>query len=309
MTIAFRAGSTVNNTSSSSAVLNKPAGTADGDVLIVAIAYNTGMTISPPAGWTHLYGQSSAQAQKMDTYYKVAASEGASWTWTFTGGPGGNSGVVVGYSGCNATPVDTSAQGTDATNPTTSLIAPTVTPTKATDMLVCLVNSVSGASSPTFTAPTGMTLRTNVTGASTYVIGTAELQLASSSATGTETFTVSQNVSGSNGVSVLLVGVITNTKTLAVTSTGSMSLVRSIGKIFPVTSTGTPTITPNSIWSKVLSVTGTATASWVGGFTSAFGKRLGFRMGAGTVTPGTSMKGGYVTPSTHMQGGPGTGGP
>jgi hypothetical protein len=68
--------------------VTKPTGTVDGDILFCWIGYRdlSGFTIdSVPAGWALLAAYIDANTDKYAVYWKVAASEPASWNWSFSG--------------------------------------------------------------------------------------------------------------------------------------------------------------------------------------------------------------------------------
>jgi len=66
--------------------VTKPTGTVNGDILFCWIAsYHPSAIIdSVPSGWS-LLGEYLANVDKYALYYKIAASEPASWDWSFTG--------------------------------------------------------------------------------------------------------------------------------------------------------------------------------------------------------------------------------
>lgn len=107
--ITLRSAQTGNNgAGSTTLVLSTPTGTIAGDVLIafvnVAVAGNN---VTPPAGWTLIQRQDGATFSTL-SYYHVAGSEPASYTWTF-GSSGQAVGWLAGYIGVNnTTPVDVS---------------------------------------------------------------------------------------------------------------------------------------------------------------------------------------------------------
>jgi RHS repeat-associated protein len=82
--VAFRAQSTSNNGSgATSLVINRPAGTQPGDLLLVFI-YGGGGTVVGPSGWTDIDQQTYANLQLGRVFYRIAATtDPASWTWTF----------------------------------------------------------------------------------------------------------------------------------------------------------------------------------------------------------------------------------
>jgi hypothetical protein len=64
--------------------VTKPSGTANGDILFCWIGWYAAVTIdSVPSGWA-LLGQYIVNTDRYALYYKIAASEGASWVWSFT---------------------------------------------------------------------------------------------------------------------------------------------------------------------------------------------------------------------------------
>jgi len=85
-TPVFRSASSITTANGTSAVINKPAGAAVGDILIVSFAFNsvhTSNAITPPAGFT-LLGSRSANSTNtsQNTYYRVVdGSEGSTFTW------------------------------------------------------------------------------------------------------------------------------------------------------------------------------------------------------------------------------------
>jgi hypothetical protein len=102
--IAFRAGTT-NQTGAgaNSLVINRPAGTASGDVMIATV--NTvGALPGAPAGWNPITSTTSpGWTGAVVTYYKVAGgAEPASYTWTL-GGSVRAAGAIAGFSGVDNT--------------------------------------------------------------------------------------------------------------------------------------------------------------------------------------------------------------
>ena len=66
------------------ATVNKPSGTAEGDILFAILCWNTATIDSVPTGWT-LLGDFTVNIDKHALYYKVAgASEPSSYTWSFS---------------------------------------------------------------------------------------------------------------------------------------------------------------------------------------------------------------------------------
>ena len=86
MAIAFQTESHA-TTVSTTTVVTKPTGTADGDLLIVTLGTRTDTVSGVPSGWTLIDSVDTNPTSNilMYTYWKIAASEGASWEWTWSG--------------------------------------------------------------------------------------------------------------------------------------------------------------------------------------------------------------------------------
>jgi uncharacterized repeat protein (TIGR01451 family) len=140
-----------------SLIVNRPAGTQVGDVMIAAVAVRpSGATITAPAGWTLIRrtNQGATNSQAQATYRKVvAAGEPANYTWTLPNTHTGAAGGIMAFYGVNAAaPVD--VENGQLNGSGLNVIAPSVTTTRAYDMIVT-THSIS--SSTTFTPPGGMT--------------------------------------------------------------------------------------------------------------------------------------------------------
>lgn len=176
-------------------VVTKPTGTTDGDLLIVGV-YRSGVddVNSVPSGWTLIHTDGSGGGEKLWTYYKIASSEGASWTWGWDGSNTNKGWYALRFDGHDATtPIDTNAIAT-VTNDGTPSFANTVTPTIANCMLVFSVlarqDSSSGTSGYAVTTdnPT-WTERLDTTSSSvTCAVATADRT--ATSATGNSTVTL-----------------------------------------------------------------------------------------------------------------------
>jgi len=100
---AYRSSaSVINATAGTSVVITKPAATADDDQLIAFIGQAGTSAVTPPAGWTLIGTKSASTTLTVAAYRKLAASEGASWTWTL-GSSVRNFGVVQAYTGVDPT--------------------------------------------------------------------------------------------------------------------------------------------------------------------------------------------------------------
>src|SRR5258705_435273 len=152
--VAHRSSSSV-TVATGNAMINKPAGTVNGDVMVAAVAVrpNT-VSITPPTGWTLIQrvDNPNASSSSIALYYRVASSEGATYTWTL----GGNTGAAVATSTFSG--VDTSSPinaGAGQNTPSgVSHAAPSITPTVNNAMVLSLH---SYSSSNPWTPPAGMT--------------------------------------------------------------------------------------------------------------------------------------------------------
>ncbi|HEY6962876.1 MAG TPA: invasin domain 3-containing protein, partial [Gaiellaceae bacterium] len=135
-----------------------------GDVMIAAVSYEQGSTatITAPTGWTLLDTQNVSTFWGMKLYWKVAtASDVASHSYVWTNTASAQANVVGGISEwanvwvpASGNPIDTEASGT-STSGTTSVTAPSVTPTADCSVLVGAFGAWSSQES--FTPPAGMT--------------------------------------------------------------------------------------------------------------------------------------------------------
>lgn len=133
-----------------SLAINKPAGTAEGDLMLMHI-----INATPPAGWTVV---PNLDLVRGDTLYKVAGpSEPSSYTITGPGFADGGATIVT-YRDVNAVAPINASGGNDYSdnNQTSVVVAPSVT----TDEPACrVVHFHSAQASTTTTVPSGSTLR------------------------------------------------------------------------------------------------------------------------------------------------------
>jgi hypothetical protein len=110
-------------TGGTSITINKPSGTVDGDIMVMFFATNGTGTITPPSGWTNRASLSNGN-RKYHVYTRTAASEGSTYTFSFTTTT--YTSAII-YSVANATAYD-SIQTATATAAST-INVPTITPT------------------------------------------------------------------------------------------------------------------------------------------------------------------------------------
>lgn len=188
MAIALRNVTTVDqSTGSANITINKPTGTVDGDVLYALIEADGSTTVTAPTGWTLLDTRSPGSSQQTKVYRKVASGEGASWTWTTSGGatPIIYDGMVASWTGVDTTTVTDGSTG--GTGNSTTAAAPTLTPTQTNDASVVGYSTWNSSST---SLPTGYT-SVAAFGSNGDLIRVAWKQLASASATGAVNSTIS----------------------------------------------------------------------------------------------------------------------
>ncbi len=187
----------VDQTSASSSVvvsgasLSVPAGTADGNLLIAAIATGGNSTFGVPGGWTQITNSSNGNGT-VGVWYRVASAEPAAYAWTFGGAGKRFAAFMATYSGVDTTtPIDTSAFNAQSGSGT-SITAPTISPSWAPDMLLFVAGAGDGV---TYTKDAQMsTERTDLLGASGNNGASVTLDeqlLVTSGATGSRTATAS----------------------------------------------------------------------------------------------------------------------
>ena len=155
--------------------INRPSGTAAGDVLLATIGHqgDSLRTLNAPSGWTAVPNADASDGTnlRMRALYKVAAAlEPASYTFTLTGGSGmALAGGMMSVTGADVTrPINVAA--TQAiSRKTATIAAPPVTTTVARALLVY----AGGVNIPlTFTPPPGASEQWDVTTAGSYNVAT-----------------------------------------------------------------------------------------------------------------------------------------
>jgi MSHA biogenesis protein MshQ len=156
--IVLRNVASVNNGGgSTSLTISKPADVVTNDVMLAQITVRggTGVTITAPSGWAQIRRENSGTTLAQAIYWKLAgASEPASYAWTFSATQKASGGIAA-YSGVStSTPIN--AHGGQANASSTSVTAPSITPTAAGARLVGFFGTATGT---TFTSPGSMTER------------------------------------------------------------------------------------------------------------------------------------------------------
>ena len=147
MAVAFRSAAssyTDGNYYGTSPTVNAPAGLQDGDLIIVAICTGTTANLDNVlAGWTGLTEQDDGGLDSsLIVLYKIASSEGASWTFTdVLDGSENVHACALAYSGVDqTTPLDVASVAGSIANCSGDDTAE-ITPTSANSMVVSITSA------------------------------------------------------------------------------------------------------------------------------------------------------------------------
>ena len=165
---AYRASAIQTATGTTSVSIGAPAGLVDNDIMIAAVStLEWANTITAPAGWTQLYHQPIGTGMAASFWWKRAASESGSYTFSTTYGNTNWKGSISAYSGVITTgnPVEGSGfSNNSGTGTTTPVTGSTTVATANTAAIVIYLTPP--ASSVTATAPTNYTENYDNTGVS-----------------------------------------------------------------------------------------------------------------------------------------------
>lgn len=187
MAIAYVNGAQTSQASALSLTVTKPAGLADGDVLLAHIVQGGSVPVTAPAGWVAWPLVTNTITTII--YYKVitnAAGEPANYTWT-VGIASLATGQIAAYRG-----VDTDhpiAALVSATGNSVSAVAPTFTPVLDGVMVVAL-HAFNIAASMAISNPAGYTVRLEDQDSVGLEAQVADILQGAAAATGTATGTI-----------------------------------------------------------------------------------------------------------------------
>lgn len=198
--------------SGTSHVINKPAAVVDNDIMVAAWnirrtgATTTNLVVTPPTGWTLIRRTEDlgvGNGYALISYWKLAASEGSSYTWTSDSNAEAV-GLISAYSGAHqTTPVN--IENTQVNANGTDIISPSVTTTVADTRLIYVgtgIRDTNATGAPTLTVPASTTQRQNVVfGAPAvwYIVSMlGDETQAGTGATGTRTGTISAATDSGN---------------------------------------------------------------------------------------------------------------
>jgi len=198
---SLRAVATANDTAVTQLIISVPSGTVNGDGLILAIAVRggSGTTVNTPAGWTQELTQNQGTGPRLSIFRRVASSEPANYTVTWSGGSFDAAGGIYAAQGSDTTTL-VDASGSQGNASSASVTAPTITTTVADCLLLFFGAAQAG---PTWTADGAMSERWDVqSSGGTKISSTCDDQtLGAAGATGTRTATIS---SGQNNIGALV---------------------------------------------------------------------------------------------------------
>jgi hypothetical protein len=161
MAVAFGSATTVTGTSVSSLTVAVPAGTANGDVLLLFGTNSQPTDYSTPTGWTLLDKPVVSAVGESALYYRVASGEPASYILSTSSGCT-CAATIVRYTGASASPVRSHTSATPATGTSGTAAAPAgVT---GTDMVVHFygVDEASSSGTDAVLTPPGGAWNTRV---------------------------------------------------------------------------------------------------------------------------------------------------
>jgi hypothetical protein len=212
--MAYRSHTTKIENGLSTITINKPSGTVEGDILLLLVSLDrtTAETITPPSGFAALASSplnSAVEAGSSACFWKKAgASEPASYDWTCTSSAS-TAGILAAYSGRDGTtPINASsglAEGGAAS--AASVNATGITPSVDNcDIVYLAATDTTVSATVSWTPPSGMTERAEVTTASPWVNATlADLTQGTAASTGTVTGTATWTGGGTTGRMAFLV--------------------------------------------------------------------------------------------------------
>lgn len=205
MALAFRSASTAaNGAAPTSLTVTKPTGVVDNDLLLAFVTIAGDKTISGvPTGWTTVGSVTTGTATGDCTqavYRKIASSEGASYTWTFSGGVDAAAAILA-YSGSSTTaPVNVSHSNLMSSS-TTTMTSASNTPNVADTITISSFGVNAGlVGDLTFTLPSGTVKRAEADPAGTTtnraVVAVYDESTPTATATGAKSTTVGNSGKG-----------------------------------------------------------------------------------------------------------------
>jgi hypothetical protein len=191
--ITFRGAASGANTGAATLVMQRPAGTAAGDVLVAAVSMRGAPTITSPAGWTLVRRDAKKTSFSQAIFVHVAGGSEPP-TYTFSLGASVTAvGTIAAYANVDAA-VPIAASGGQVNGKSTAATAPSITPAIPNTQLVGFFMATTKT---TFAPAAGMTERAEVVSpgsTSSKVTGElADEAFASGGATGARAATIGKS--------------------------------------------------------------------------------------------------------------------
>jgi len=225
MALAIRSNSTITYSSRTNTTVSAPSGIVNGDILVATIfvaATGSSPSVTAPTGFTEISISPTSVSSagfygNLHVYWKRAASESGSYTFTHT--TASTECVMIAVSGAltSGSPIDVSSANTGIAGTETNT---GLTLTSTNELVLYL--SQNWGDSNTGTAPTGYTQTYNGT-----VVYTASKNFTSSGATGSTSRANGNNSGDPWGVilvAILPAVIITNPSTVTIDATGTETL-------------------------------------------------------------------------------------
>jgi len=274
MSAVYQSSSVTNLASTFSLVISKPSGVVDGDLMIAVIhlTFNTGaQTFTPASGWTLIRSDTAGGAGApvtIKSYYKVASSEGADYTWGISGGASTAGGSILRITDFNTvTPVLTSnGAGTNSGSATNLTFADTVTPTDGYQLILFPVYASAGTGTMstyavTTSNPTWTELYDN-NSAGNCIMSLAYATRDEATATGDSSVTCSDTVEQWVAQKIVINRVYAFSSTISETVTCTDTATNNVGFNLTVTETVTPTDTVTSEKQKTWATQNKSSTTW-----------------------------------------------
>lgn len=182
---AFRSYNSANRSNTTSFLCSAPAGVQDGDLLI-AIVLSDGAAISAyPAGWQLLHVE-AIYTGRFSILWKIAASEGASYTWTMAANATGGIQIHA-FSGCDINHPIGDRTGNASNNAT---LTTTAGDALVVDELMVGIFVSRTSTSGSISTASGATEHSDVAHTTSRVVGVQSKALTATGSTGTMSVSV-----------------------------------------------------------------------------------------------------------------------
>jgi hypothetical protein len=275
MSAVYQSFTTVALSTTNPLVIDKPSGVVDGDLMIMFIYSNLNagvISINTLSGWTLIRSDTAGGAGAPPTikaYYKVASSEGSTYSWTTTGGTPTWGGILVRVSGQNATPILASnGAGTNSASTTSLTFADTVTPTNGYQLIFFPVMTNVGSGTNTISGYSVVTSNPSWTEIHDSNSTLTQMSLAyatrdESTATGDSSATASTTTVSYVGQLIVVDRIYAFSSTISDSTTVSDSIVTNTGYNLTVSESVTPTETVTSEKQKTWATTAKSSTTWL----------------------------------------------